>query len=83
MLSNELRTVNDVLRKYFPEINSSGLRLEQKRVKMGTSYCLLAGAGNYHDLTISILINSFDIFRNILSSCCYSLCSSKDNNQLN
>ena len=45
MLSNEMRTGNDVLQKAFPGISVSGLRLEQQRIKSGLAYCLLGGAG--------------------------------------
>ena len=38
--------VNDVLRSAFPEITSSGMRLEQRRIKNGSAYCLLGGAGS-------------------------------------
>ena len=53
MLSNDLRTVNDVLRKTFPGITSSGLRVEQQRMKCASTYCLLGGAGTHFYMIIS------------------------------
>jgi hypothetical protein len=45
MLTNVLSTINDVLHSAFPQITVSEMRLEYQRIQMGTSYCLLGGAG--------------------------------------
>ncbi|KAF8814837.1 hypothetical protein BYT27DRAFT_7219711 [Phlegmacium glaucopus] len=52
MLSNLMPTGNDVLRATFPNITSTELRLEQRRIRIGSVYCLLGGAGTFYLLVV-------------------------------
>lgn len=45
MLCARWPTANDLLHAAYPTITPNELRLEQKRIKDGCLYCLLAGAG--------------------------------------
>ena len=78
-LSNVLTNINEVVRSSFPQITVSEMRLEYQRIQMGTAYCLLGGAGasTLIPQKAILLINSFK-FRNVLSSCGYSVFLSQD-----
>jgi hypothetical protein len=57
MISARMPNPTEVLRLSFPGITHSELRLEQIRIKMGTAYCLLGGAG-----LASFFLSNFNSF---------------------